>query len=200
MTDHYDRSSNVQERPRNQDVPIPARLLPPTEIHPDAHAVLANTPTGLNGNSLNLFLVLAHSPDLLQAVNRLAGAFRRCSISPLECEIVILRVAAVCDCEYIFDKHSWLAVKYGLNCATIEALCRDGQSNDWTEEQQLLVDFTNAILDGMVNEHDWQQLASMKEHAFMVELVTLISFYRMVCSLVAAFRIPNEESPVVVMP
>lgn len=92
----------------------------------------------------NLAAYLAESPPVLDAVLNLGGSFERTSFSPREQQIVLLAVSAYHGCGYCQTVHTALALKVGLDRASLDAVLGSDPLPDAREN--VLRDFTRAVV------------------------------------------------------
>lgn len=177
----------------NRDVPTP-RVSTLTADIPDLRDILAKMPRRSDGQPLNIFSTLAHHPRLLERINRLAGAFHHGILEPVDREVVILRVAAMCGTSYIFAKHANIAVQFGLTEADVAGLRVCATPSLWTGHQRALLDFTDSVLrHDAVEDSVWSKVSFHESPDAMIELTTLIGFYRMMCGFANVMRLEVEE-------
>lgn len=183
----------MHELSRNPAKSMPSRVsIPP--ITSELRDVLAATHTLPDGRPLNMFLTLAHHPQLLKRVNLLAGAFHRGKLAAGDRETVVLRVAATCGTSYVFDKHAAIAVRCGLTQADVDILRSGATPSQWTGRQRALLDFTDSVLDqDAVKDSVWSKVSFHESPDAMIELTTLIGFYRMMCCFANVMRLEVEE-------
>lgn len=75
----------------------------------------------------NLYGVFAGSPSSLDAYRRLAEAFERTSLSPVEQQVVLLAISFENRCTYCMGAHSMIAKMVGVPGGVIAAL-RSGEA------------------------------------------------------------------------
>lgn len=137
---------------------------------------------------------LARSPALLKQVNRMAAVFQSCSIEPAERELVILSVAAFCRSEYLFAEHTPISAKVGLTQIDLDHLWRRSISPSWNERQAGLVIFTTGLLgNDSISDESWQAAPFRDDPKRMIELISLIGFYRMIAGLTNAVRMKLHD-------
>lgn len=144
--------------------------------------------------SMTFVSTLAHSPALLKQVNRMAAVFRSCSIEPAERELVILSVAAFCGSEYLFAEHTPISTEVGLTQIDLDNLWCRSISPSWNERQTGLVIFTSGLLgDDSISDESWQAAPFRDDSKRMIELISLIGFYRMIAVLTNGVRMKLDD-------
>ena len=137
---------------------------------------------------------VARSPVLLKQVNRMAAVFQSCSIEPAERELVILSVAAFCRSEYLFAEHTSISAKVGLTQIDLDHLWRRSISPSWNERQAGLVIFTTGLLgNDSISDESWQAAPFRDDPRRMIELISLVGFYRMIAGLTNAVRMKLHD-------
>lgn len=143
---------------------------------------------------VTLVSTLARSPALLKQVNRMAVVFQSCSIKPAERELVILCVAAFCRSEYLFAEHTPISAKVGLTQVDLELLWRRSLSPSWNERQTGLVSFvTDLLAKDSISDESWKAAPFRDDPMRMIELISLIGFYRMIAGLTNAVRMELHD-------
>lgn len=178
------------------------QLLDSTGAEPPAAALLEQI-AGHRGHAFNVYRALANSPGALEGVYGLATfLWNESSLSrPLQ-EIVILRVARLCRCEYEWERHVPLARRAGLTKEQIAALWDDEPAASgcfdatelaalsMTEEATLQVEASAEAVDAVRR--------ALGEQA-TVELLVLAGFYGMVARMLRSLAVDAEPGDQVVM-
>lgn len=89
---------------------------------------------------------MAGSPELLSAFLQANAVFERCSLDPLQREVVIMTVARRHECHLCMAMHTGTLHRLGADDAVIEAL-RDGTTLP-SHRLEALRTFTMAVMDG----------------------------------------------------
>lgn len=144
---------------------------------------------------LVLFRVLARDERLFE---RFAGGslLDRGQLSLREREIVILRVCALHGSEYEWGVHvSGFSAKAGLTPEQIAATVHAAPSAKcWSPRESLLLQVCDALAEASrLDEPLWQALSTELHDEAIVELLLLISFYRMVSTLTGVLQLPLES-------
>jgi 4-carboxymuconolactone decarboxylase len=173
----------------------PLRLAPVNAPNEEQRAALAKAPTLPDGTVRNIFLTLAHHPLLLKRFNAFTGTFIAFGLLPADDrELVILRVGARADAPYELGQHFPIARDAGLPEAAIEAVLADPPGTALSDDQRLLVDFTDRLIDrGDVDEANWGALTARYDDAQLVELLCLVGAYRMVADFLNVAGVELED-------
>lgn len=172
----------------------PPRIPVAQDLTSEQLDILRKTPVSRNGSPHNVFLTLAHHPQLLKRLNILGGAFRHGVLTPKDRELVILRVASVCGCQYEFEQHAEIAAECGFTPDEINQLREGMTPPEWGPYQLALISFTDDVLtnDSMA-EAVWNAVPFHTDFDAMLELTCLIGFYRMIASLLNVTRVELED-------
>jgi NAD(P)-dependent dehydrogenase (short-subunit alcohol dehydrogenase family)/alkylhydroperoxidase family enzyme len=147
------------------------------------------------GRPPNLFSTLARHRRLFRAWLRFAGALMpRGTLPRADTELVILRVAHNCGCEYEWRHHERLAGAAGLGAADIARVIDGPSGDDWTLRQSLLLRAADEL-----HEHRelsgelWAELRGVLSEVEAIELLMLVGHYEMLAMTIASLRIAPDE-------
>jgi alkylhydroperoxidase family enzyme len=168
---------------------VPASQPYPTSIQSALDKIM---PPGVE--PLYLFRVLARDERLFA---RFFGAslLDRGQLSLREREIVILRVCANNHSEYEWGVHvSFFAERANLGAEQVAAtLVPDSAHAAWTPRDQLLVRLCDELQHGTtVSDALWSELSEQWSEEARLELLMLVSFYRLVSTLTNTLQMPLE--------
>lgn len=168
-----------------------ARISPLTTFSDDVAKTLTQTHF-LDGAPLNVFATLAHHPRILKRFNVLAGAYLAHGIVPERVrELVIVRVCWRCNCRYELRHHAAIATQSGLSAAEVEGLAADAKG--WSAEDRALIDLVDELFEtDSVSDTTWAALQRRWATDEVVELLTMIGFYRMLCGFINAVGVELE--------
>lgn len=146
----------------------------------------------------NLFATLARQRRLFRAWLWFAGALMPGGKLPrADTELVILRVAHNCGCEYEWRHHERLARAAGLTSEQIERVRTERGATDWSERQALLLRLVDELLQRReIPDELWEELTRELSEPEIVELVMLVAHYQMLATVIETLRIvPDEPGP-----
>jgi len=143
---------------------------------------------------LNIFLALANHPDLLRDFLPLGARLLLTGTLPgRDRELVILRTAWLCGCEYEWGPHVRLAARAGLSDEEI-ADVRDPSAARWTAHERALLRATGELVgEHTVGQATWDTLSQAYDDAALVELTMLVGHYAMLAGLLNAAQVPRDE-------
>ena len=143
---------------------------------------------------LNLFLALARHPALLHDYLPLGSRLLLGGTLPgRDRELVILRTAWLCGCDYEWGQHARLAARAGLSADEIAAI-PDPSARRWTGHERALLAATGELLgEHTIGQATWNTLSETYDDAALVELTMLVGHYAMLAGLLNAAKVPRDE-------
>jgi len=143
---------------------------------------------------LNLFLALARHPELLRDYLPFGSRLLLRGMLPgRDRELVILRTAWLCGCDYEWGQHLRLAARAGL-CDEEIADVRDPSAARWTAHEGALLRATGELVgEHTVGQATWDTLSQAYDNAALVELTMLVGHYAMLAGLLNAAQVPRDE-------
>jgi alkylhydroperoxidase family enzyme len=146
---------------------------------------------------LSIFQVLLNHPPLARAVNDLlATMLWHGNLDPRLRELVIMRIGWLTACNYEWTQHWRVASGLGVTADDLLAV-RDWQEYDGfgATERAVLAATDDVVRDGAVSAQSWAacQRELQGDTTVLIELVTAISAWRMVASILHSLEVPLEE-------
>jgi AhpD family alkylhydroperoxidase len=147
------------------------------------------------GRPPHVFTTLARHRRLFRRWLRFAGSLMPGGTLPrADTELVILRVAHNCDCEYEWRHHERLGKRAGLSAEDIQRVRARADGAAWTPRQALLLraadelHATRTIADDL-----WGELRPLMNDQELIELCMLIGHYEMLAMTLNALRVEPES-------
>jgi alkylhydroperoxidase family enzyme len=149
---------------------------------------------------LAIFQVLLNHPKLACGLNDLlARMLWQGKLNSRLRELAIMRIGWLTACEYEWAQHWRVAQGLGVSADDLLGV-RDWQSYNGfgPTEQAVLAATDDVVRDGAVSEQSWAacRRAFGADQAMLVELVTAISAWRMVSSILQSLQVPLEDDVV----
>lgn len=146
---------------------------------------------------LAIFQVLLNHPKLASGLNDLlARMLWQGRLDSRLRELAIMRIAWTTSCEYEWAQHWRVAQGLGVSAEDLVGV-RDWQSHPGfgAVERAVLAATDDVVGGGAVSEQHWSdcRAAFGSDHAVLVELVTAISAWRMVSSILLSLQVPLED-------
>jgi AhpD family alkylhydroperoxidase len=142
----------------------------------------------------NIFTTLARHRRLFRRWLRFAGALMPGGRLPrADTELVILRVAHVCDCAYEWGHHERLGRRAGLSPEEIERVRSGAGAPGWSTRQTLLLRATDELLEQRtLSEWLWNELRPLLSDEQLIELCMLAGHYAMLAGTLNALRVEPD--------
>lgn len=143
---------------------------------------------------LNLFRVMAHSPQVGSAFLNLGNAIlTKGVIPPTLRELAILRVGHLNGAIYEWTQHVRIALRAGVRQAQIDALPDWEHSSEFSETEKLILRFTDEeTVNIRVSDATFAAMRSVLSEEGVVELTTTIGYYGMVCRILETLQVELE--------
>lgn len=145
----------------------------------------------------NLFTTLARHPRLFRRWLRFAGTLMPDGTLPrIDTELVILRVAHLCDCDYEWQAHEQLAALAGISTERVAAVREGSEAAVWAESERALLQAVDELLaHHCVSENTWVSLRGRLRDEQLIELLVLVGHYEMLAGLINSLGI-QPDAPV----
>jgi AhpD family alkylhydroperoxidase len=146
------------------------------------------------GHPPNVFTTLARHRGLFRRWLRFAGALMPGGRLPrADAELVILRVAHNCHCEYERDQHARIALTAGLTREDVARVPSGPGADGWTPRQALLLRVADALhADRDLSDELWAELSAELEELDRIELCLLVGHYEMLAMTLNALRVEPD--------
>jgi AhpD family alkylhydroperoxidase len=133
------------------------------------------------GGPPNVFTTLARHRGLFRPWLRFAGALMPGGLLPrAETELLILRVAENCGCEYEWEQHERFAREAGLTDEQIQRVRRGSTAEGWSERSALLLRAADELhVQRTISDPLWTQLSGLLSTPETIELCMLVGHYEM---------------------
>jgi len=161
-------------------------------------AALSRKIRGARGGQLHVFYrALLHSPDLASAWFEFNSAVRfRTTLDDRTRELVIMRVAALTGCEYVWKVHeAQYAIPAGLTAKQVEALREGSSSAAFDPRERALLAYVEAMTREVAVPDG--AFAEMKRHfddRTIVEASVLVGAYNMQTRVLRALGIEDWQA------
>jgi AhpD family alkylhydroperoxidase len=148
------------------------------------------------GGPPNVFTTLARHRRLFRRWLRFAGALMPGGRLPrADTELVILRVAHNCACDYEWGHHERLGRRAGLSPDEIQRVRAGGGAEGWSPRQGLLLRAADELhSDRAMSDELWAGLRPLLSDEELIELCLLIGHYEMLAMTLNTLRVAPEAT------
>lgn len=150
------------------------------------------------GRSPNVFTTLARHRRLFRRWLRFAGALMPGGDLPrAESELVILRVAHNCACDYEWRHHERLGRAAGLTAAEVERVRQGPAAEGWGRRQSLLLRTVDELhAERTIGDSLWAELRPRYSDQELIELCMLTGQYEMLAMTLNALAVQPDPEPI----
>jgi 4-carboxymuconolactone decarboxylase len=144
--------------------------------------------TSKDGKCLSIFRTLAHHPELLKDYLGFGSRMLiKSSLPPRQRELLILKTAYFCNCDYEWVQHVEIAKKIGLSEGEINSIKNTGNFEDQDEVLSLLLLVADELLKtDSVSRKKLEELANHFSSQQIIEILFLVGHYRMLAGFLNA--------------
>ena len=167
--------------------------LPPTGNRPDIQELL-DAATDVTGGAANVVLTLARHPGLFRRFTPLSGKLLTAGkLPPALRELLILRTAWLCRCDYEWGQHVRIGQTAGLDEETITRIAGDVDPQVWSPLEQAVLRATDELVaDHRVGAGTWARLAEDLDEAQLIELVMVVGTYVALAGFLNSAEVERE--------
>ena len=142
-----------------------------------------------------VYRTLANHPDLFVAwLGWGAQVVRGTSLTPKMRELVILRVALLCDGRYPLAQHVRIGRSVGLDDQSLSRVMGDPSIAGWDDTSSAaLCAVDQLLIHRRLDDSRWAALVALHGLGGTLDVVSTVAFYRMACWLVNASRAPFDD-------
>jgi NAD(P)-dependent dehydrogenase (short-subunit alcohol dehydrogenase family)/alkylhydroperoxidase family enzyme len=150
--------------------------------------------TGTRG-APRLFTTLARHRRLFRAWLLFGGALMPGGSLPRsDTELVILRVAHNCDCEYERRHHERLALAAGLDAHDVERIRSGPTAPGWSARQSLLLRAADELHERRTLPDElFAELGGVLTEVELIELLMLVGHYELLAMTISSLRVQPDE-------
>lgn len=109
-------------------------------------------------------------------------------------ELVILRVAWLCQAPYEWGEHVYIAKSVGITSEEVERVTSGSSASGWTEHERALLRATEELhADALISDATWSTLAQTLDHRQLIELTIVVGQYHTVAYYQNSLRLRLHE-------
>jgi alkylhydroperoxidase family enzyme len=149
------------------------------------------------GDVLNIFRALSHSPEALRRFMKLGSYFLgEGKLDPRLRELAILRAGWLCRAPYEFSQHIAFGRRTGLSDEQIRAIAEPSSRHFSPEELAILSFATEMTVDARVSDETFAAVRSLCSEEEIVELTMVTGFYNLVSRVLNTLDVDIDEPAV----
>jgi len=171
------------------------RIQPLAESQWDAQQQKMLTPLKRDGRVINVWTTIANNPKL--AAKWLPFAFYFLTESTLprrEREMLMLRSAWLCQCEYIFGQHTLLGKSAGLSDEEITRITKGSKAPGWNPSDATLLQAVDELhADAFIPDATWNALAQRYNQQQLMDVVTTVGQYTLLSMFLNSSGVRLDE-------
>ena len=166
-----------------------AALRPPEPRHPLPER------GGDRPKGLNVLGTLAQHPALTRAYHTYNGhVLFATTLSERQRELLVLRVAAVRQCEYEWRQHVVLGRSVGLDGAEIARIAKGPGAGGWSPlEAAMLAAVDELLVEAEIADATWAALAAELDRQQLMDLVFTVGAYDVLAMALKSFRVELDD-------
>lgn len=146
----------------------------------------------------NIFTTLARHRRLFRPWLRFAGSLMPGGLLPREdTEVLILRVAHNCGCEYEWHHHERLGAEAGLTAEEIERVRSGPGAAGWSRRREVLLRAADELHgQRTISDPGWSSLRELGlSDAELIEVCMLVGHYEMLAMTLNALAVQPDPAP-----
>lgn len=179
--------------------------LEPREFPPEMRAALAALrppnprheplPTEDRPKALNVLGAMAHHPALAHAYFTFNGhLLLATTLTERQCELLVMRVAAVRKCGYEWAQHLFVARDAGLTDEEIGRIAYGPDAPFWSDlDAAMLRAVDELIVDGSIGTPTWQSLAAELDTQQLLDLIFTVGSYDTLARMFSSLQLDIDD-------
>lgn len=150
---------------------------------------------GLGRGVINVFATLVRYPKLFKRWGVFAShVLFKSSLSPRDREILILRIAHLCDSAYEWGQHVSVARDAGMSDAEIEAVRAGAGWQGWSKTDRLLLTAADQLkAETCVAPGTWTALAAHYSEQQILDIIFTVGNYAMLAMALNSIGVELDE-------
>ena len=148
------------------------------------------------GNPLHIQSMMAHHPALLKAWMPFRNhVVANSTLSPRQRELLILRIAYLCQSDYEWQHHVERGLLAGLSQVDIECVKQGSDVPGWTaDEAALLAAADQCFNDLCIQKESLQQLNQHFSAQQQLDITVTVGMYLILAMIIKTYDVPMEDN------
>ena len=167
------------------------------ELSDEARALLALPLEGVEASSArDFFKILLRHPGLYRRFAPFAGKLlTKGKLVARDRELLILRIASLCDAPFEWTEHVRIARTVGLTIDEIERIRIGSTAYEWADDDATLLRAAEELHStARIRDATWSRLAARLSVEQLIELPFLVGAYQMLAYVQNSLDIPASET------
>ena len=166
-----------------------AALRPDEPTHPMPER-RADRPKGLN-----VLGTLAHHPKLTAAYHAFNGQVQfGTTLTQRQRELLVLRVAAIRDCEYEWAQHAVIAADVGISAEEVTRVAQGPDAPGWSARDAALLRAADELVeDARISDATWSALRDELEVPQVMDLIFTVGAYETLAMFMRSVDMELDE-------
>ncbi|MEY4371238.1 MAG: hypothetical protein RL219_7 [Actinomycetota bacterium] len=147
-----------------------------------------------DGQVLNIFGALANHPDLLRRwLVFAAHTLSKCTLTPRDRELLILRTGWNCRSRYEWGQHVLIALGCDISADEIEAVKAGPTHPGWSDFDALLLRAADELhTDSRLSDSTWAALSARYRAEQMLDTIAVVGNYHLVAMFLNSLLVPLD--------
>lgn len=163
------------------------------ELDTEAQEIIGRFERG--GRIANIYRTLIHHPKLLKRWAVFGNhVLLKSTLPPRERELLILRVGALCGCEYEFNAHSAIGRQAGLSEDEIDRVRKGSQAVEWDEFDRALLRAAEELhANSFISDETWKLLSQRYDRQQLIDAIFAVGQYHLVSMALNSLGVQLDE-------
>jgi AhpD family alkylhydroperoxidase len=115
------------------------------------------------------------------------------SLDRIDCEMVIIRVATLRDCQYELDHHKRLGKRAGIDADLLAAITAGPDADGLDDRRRAILKAVDELVHTKdITDETWRALAAHLQERQLIELVLLVGQYDSLATTIGTLRIERD--------
>ncbi|KKL23870.1 hypothetical protein LCGC14_2421050 [marine sediment metagenome] len=116
------------------------------------------------------------------------------SLPPRDKEILILRNAWLCRCDYEWDHHVFVGKRTGLSSEEIDHIKIGPDAQDWSPFDRTLLQAVDELhKNKIISDETWKSLSERYDTQQLMDLIMVVGAYNMLAMFMNSFGLQTED-------
>lgn len=152
-------------------------------------------PAGDERPPSNLLATFARHPPFVERWRPLTELFLAGTLPARDRELLILRTAWRCRCDYVWGHHQPIAQAADMTTAEIDRLMLTDTSTLWTDHERAVIDAADQLHDeAWISDRTWAVLAESFDDQQLIEVPMVVGHYHSISFTLRSIGVQLEPA------